>query len=303
VPIASVTRYDAVSYTVSREFTIDFRRVEGLDAMVALSMASEGTGAALYLLSSWVETTAGMLVGLALVALGVLTLFFHLGHPLKFWRVVARSRSAWISRGAAATSAFLAFGVLALVVDKHLSLSIAFQTLAFVGGMTILLYSGLILSSMRAVPFWDNAVIPLAFFFQSFASASLICMLVLLVDDGRNSAPLDVVPLAAGLVLIVAALLWTLVKSVPRSGAADRARASLLRGSLRRHFVLGSLVLGIVVPFIVVVIYSVTVPGHKTLAVVATAVGMVSRCLGDLSFRYSLIKAGLHEPLVEQDER
>ena len=114
---------------------------------------------------------------------------------------------------------------------------------------------------------------------------------------------MDVVPVAAGLMLLVSALVLALVKSVPRSGAAGRAMASLLRGSLRRHFVLGWLVLGILVPFIVVVIYSVTVPSHKTLALVATVVGVVSRCIGDVSFRHSLIKAGLHEPLVEQDER
>jgi formate-dependent nitrite reductase membrane component NrfD len=178
-----------------------------------------------------------------------------------------------------------------------------FQALAFVGGMAILLYSGLILSSMRAVPLWNNAVIPVVFSFQSFASASLLCMLVLLVEVDRNGVGTGLVPVAAGLTLSVGALILVFVKSGPQSTAADRAMASLVRGSLRRHFVLGSLVLGVVVPLVVVVIYAVTVHGQKTLAVVATAVGVVSRCIGDVSFRYSLIKAGLHEPLVEQDER
>ena len=292
-----------MSYVVPKEFTIDFRRVEGLDAMVAVSMASEGIGAALYLFSYWLRTKAGMVVGLALVALGVLMLFLHLGHPFKFWRVVARSRSAWISRGSAATAAFLAFGVLSLAVTEYRFLSIPFQTLAFVGGMAILLYSGLILASMQAVPFWNSPIIPVVLFLQSFASASLLCLLVLLFDVDRTGAGMDLVPVAAGLILTVAVLMLVLVKSVPRSDAAERARASLVKEPMRRPFVLGSLILGILVPFIAVVTYAITVPSHRAPALAAAVVGAMSRCIGDASFRYSVMKAGMHEPLVRQDER
>jgi formate-dependent nitrite reductase membrane component NrfD len=267
--------------------------------MVAVSMGTEGIGAALFLLSSWLDATTGMIAGLALVALGVLALFLHLGHPLKFWRVMAKSKSAWISQGAASTGVFMVVGVLSLVVTGHRSFSIGFEALAFVGAIAILLYSGLILSSMQAVPFWNNAIIPVAFFFQSFASASLLCVLILLFDAERASSRLALVPVAAGLILFVSLLMVVFLKSAPRAGAGGESLAFLTTGSMRRRFIWIVLFVGLMLPFMALIVYSSTVSSVKNLALGVAMAGALLRVVGDVVFRYSIIRSGIYEPLIQ----
>ena len=139
-----------------REFRIDFRGVEEFDTLVALSMATEGIGAAVYIFSCIIELTTGILTGLILVALGALGLFLHLGRPLKFWRVIVRSKSAWISRGALFTVVFLFFAVLALSAQRFDFLSTLFQMLGYIGGMAILLYTCAISVQLRRLEMYGQ---------------------------------------------------------------------------------------------------------------------------------------------------
>ena len=291
--------YHDMSHRVLREFNIDFRRVEGLDALVALSMATEGVGVALYLFSFWLDAAAGILAGLILVALGVLSLFFHLGHPLKSWRVVVKSKSAWISRGAAFTAGFLLFAALAFITKEYDFVSIPLQTLAFVAGMAVLLYSGLLFASMDSIPFWNNAVLPVIFLFQSLSSGSLFCLLFIAFEDSRvDDRQLSLVPITTGLMLFSSVLLIILIKSVPRALAFEASLELLMRGPIRKYFRIGALWCGILIPIIMVIAHTVLLLSWGIVSTGILLIGVVLRYVGDVSLRYCILKAGVYEPLI-----
>ena len=144
------------------EFTVDFRTTEEeLDFMVALSMSTEGVGAALYVIAFLLGSTAAAFVGLGLVCVGATALFTHLGHPLRFWRVISKTHVTWISRGAIFTGGLIGFGVLSLLLPQANVLGMLSQTVSLMCALVVMLYTGFLFSSMNAIPFWNTSLLPI----------------------------------------------------------------------------------------------------------------------------------------------
>ena len=51
---------------------------------------------------------AGSALALAFLAAGLVSSFFHLGHPVRAWRAAAQWRTSWLSREVIALTAFMA---------------------------------------------------------------------------------------------------------------------------------------------------------------------------------------------------
>ena len=54
----------------------------------------------------------GSLIALAFLGAGLLSSFFHLGHPERGWRAIARWRTSWLSREVIVLPAFMGFTAL-----------------------------------------------------------------------------------------------------------------------------------------------------------------------------------------------
>jgi formate-dependent nitrite reductase membrane component NrfD len=281
------------------EFTVDFRTTEEeLDFMVALSMSTEGVGAALFLISFLAGSLGVALVGLALVCVGATALFTHLGHPLRFWRVISKTHATWISRGALFTGGLIGFGVLTLILPEGNALGMLCQIFSLLCALVVMLYTGFLFSSMHAIPFWNTPLLPMLFLAHSVASAGVV-LLGLLPLSGQKLAdcPRDV---SAVLALLFFSLLlsWLYTKSAAPSEAARESVRLLTEGGLRSLFLLGGGAVGLAAPIVLVVLaYSISAD-MGVLSGLFVFVALLLRIAGDISFRRALLRAGVYAPVI-----
>jgi DMSO reductase anchor subunit len=99
-------------------------------------------------------------LGLGLVAAGLLSSTFHLGHPERAWRAFSQWRSSWLSReGVAAVLAFIPLGLFALTWIFDL---VPEQTAAIIGlvgavmSLVTIYTTSMIYGSLRTIPAWHN---------------------------------------------------------------------------------------------------------------------------------------------------
>ncbi len=109
----------------------------------------------------------GIFAGPVLVAVGTLLLLLELGQPLRFWRVLLRPTSSMMSVGALLISLFLILGFVHMALLLFSKLNERTERGAGHGdrstGVWIMLYTGLLLGLLKAVPFWNTPALPLLF--------------------------------------------------------------------------------------------------------------------------------------------
>ncbi len=281
------------------EFTVDFRSAEQeLDFTVPLSMTSEGVGAALFVVSYLSGSKAGIWAGLALVCTGAAALFFHLGHPLRFWRVISRAPTAWISRGALFTGGLVLFGLIGFLLPKDSLASLALQTLGLLCALAVMVYTGLLYSSMPSIPFWHTGVLPLAFLSHSITSAAIV-FVGFLPFSGAGSAPSARETAAAmALLLVSLGLTWLFTHPPSRPPAVEESIRLLTRGPLRKLFLRGAVLAGLVAPLALVALAFWVGPAARVLSGMLLFAGMLTRLAGDMAFRSAVLKAGVSEPVI-----
>lgn len=280
------------------EFTVGFRTSErDMDKMVPLSMSAEGVGAATYLIAFLAGSRAGGLVGLGLVFIGAAALFAHLGHPLRSWRVITETGRTWMSRGAVFTAGLIVLGSGALLLGGEGVALVVMQALALLCTFVVVLYTGILFSSINAVPFWNTSLLPILFLLHSLASAGLLVTAMLAWADGGVAAH----PRECGAVLALLgatlALTWTTTGSTPRSEAAQESVRLLTTGSLKLLFQRGALLSGLGLPLLLVLLaYVLRSSPLLSGALLVAAVPL--RLIGDVSFRYALLRAGVYTPVI-----
>ncbi len=149
---------------------------------------------------------AGVAIGLALVAAGLLASLWHLGHPERAWRALSQWRSSWLSREG--VLAIASFGPLAAFLGYRLAASDPSGTalsllaaLAMVLCIATVLSTAMIYASLRAVFAWHTRLVPLGFLLLAAMGGAVLLTLLSHAADGSA--------LAAGiaaLVLLPAAL-------------------------------------------------------------------------------------------------
>jgi formate-dependent nitrite reductase membrane component NrfD len=237
----------------------------------------------------------GVLAGFALVLGGIVCLLFHLGHRIRSWRAIAGLAKAWISRGVLFAAGLICFGFYFLLKSSAPG---SFASIGVIGfGLLTALYSGFLLASMTAIPFWNSALTPILFLSHSLTTGFAILTLMALGNSETTCNR------AALLTLLLAAitLVLTLVHVSVMMRATNAARRSvhlLFSGNLRWTFTGGALLVGLVVPFIIVCWMYLGDAQSMQSATAAMLVAVVLRGIGDYSFKYSVLKAGVFEVLI-----
>ena len=86
-----------------------------------LAMYAGGLGGGLYLVSLYFNSFIGMLVSLLIVAgLKGGFHFAYLGKPLRFWRIMFRPRTSWLTRGFIFVVLFVGFAAIQLMLAHWL---------------------------------------------------------------------------------------------------------------------------------------------------------------------------------------
>lgn len=238
---------------------------------------------------------------LVLLALGCLFLVADLGVFNRAVLLFLYPQPTFITFGAYALSACMLL-CLALAAVWGLSLNYwryrivcVLEVVAAIAGFAVALYSGLLLSSVQAVPLWHSPALPVLFVTSALSCG---CAFALLISGFAGShdvflrtmcqiSAADVVVIV--LEALVVAVFFVFAFSNSYAVAGEGARL-LIQGGLRGPFVLGFIGCGLVVPFALEVAELVT---RKRLAPVEL-VSAISVLVGGFALRYCVVAVGSH---------
>jgi Fe-S-cluster-containing dehydrogenase component/DMSO reductase anchor subunit len=220
-------------------------------------------------------------IGLGLVATGLVLLLFKIGRPLRSIYVLRQPQRSWMSREAWLAGVLFPLGVLAMWFES--------RTLLFaaaVCGVLFLYCQSMILQAAKGIPAWRSPqIVPLIMATGLAEGVGLYLALPLLT----TALTLPAVPIASALLLLIAVrgLAWrSYSKALPHAGAPVRS-IEVLR-SFRPWF----LVFGVILPVASIALGLFIEPA----ALSAFACGGLSACAAGWALKFILVtRAGYNQ--------
>lgn len=287
---------------VAREFIVSTRQQQQWGWLLILDFFLAGAGASSFAIALIMGFVPGMVIGGSLVLVGALILLVDLSRRRSLWRLVSRLKYSWLSRG---TIGILVFTVLALVHISYLTLQpngwaslgapwlagpVWVMVLGIVTGVVAIFvasYPGFLLGGMRRVPLWNSAYTPALFLVSALLGGLGIVYLSFSSWTELSWSLAFLENLGIGLVAAELFLLLSLLVIHPETATASVRL--LTHGSLRFHFFIGVLGLGLVIPLIILASVYADV-GTASLLPIAG----VFLLTGLFVLRYIIIRAGIY---------
>ncbi len=284
----------------------------GILAVLGVMAASDGIEA-----GGWTGIV-GLGLSFVLVTGGLLSSTFHLGHPERAWRALTQWRSSWLSReGVASILTYAPWLVLGYgwIVEKNLAGAWQFAGVLAAAMAALTVYcTAMIYASLKTVHQWSNGLTVPCYLTLALASGAVLVAFVLAVTATAESSVLAFAVGAITLAWLVKNAYWRLIDgshhdSTPASATGlkggnvrflegphteenyllremgfrvGRKHADKLR-RIVRSFGLG---LPLLLMFIAM--------AGGTIAVVATAVAVVSMTVGMLTERWLFFAEAKH---------
>ncbi len=287
------------------EFVVALRPQRAWSTLVAWDLFLTGTGAGLFLVAYALTGanvdgrlfTLSRWLGLGLVCGGAVVLLADLGVPSRFLRVLSRPRSSWVSRGAWTMLLFSFFAFLTLLPTLpglgFLPWSGGTSGGNILAAVTLLLafalvtYTGLLLSSWNAIPFWNTPLLPVLFITSCLlgATGATLCLAAVLGVPTANIGQVAIVLLLA---VSFSLLLYLMVMRGGTAAARESVRL-LLSGPETGTFLRGVVALGLLAPLVLLVVSPAVGAAETALSIVAGILILA----GTFELRNAVLKAGV----------
>jgi formate-dependent nitrite reductase membrane component NrfD len=290
--------------------------IAGHGVLIAFAFFLGGLSGGVYLAALYFDNLVGMFVGWGLALLMGVIDMAHLSQPKKFWRMLLRPNTSWISRGFIIITLFIGAAAIQLALSTWLpgtAAEIAFKALAGLLAFAVAIYSGFVVGSIGAIKLWNSAIIPVLFIATGLVGGLAVLLAIttgssqaeMMVSAASGSVPYawyagssqySVLVFAMRAILVIYAIfvvvyLWISASGGP--GARDSA-LMMVRGSLAPVFWLGVVLTGIVAPMALLFAVS-SSDGAPAALPVSAAVCVIA---GTGALRYSILKAGMYTPLI-----
>jgi formate-dependent nitrite reductase membrane component NrfD len=276
-----------VKYTPQRDW------IEGHGILIAFALFFGGIAGGLYLVSLYFDSLLGMFIAWILAMVAGLTDMAHLSKPTRFWRMMLKPKTSWISRGFIFIWLFLGAAAIQMAITywaEGTAIETVFMVLGGIMAFGVAIYSGFVVGYVGAIKLWNSAIIPILFVVAG-VTGGLASLMVVSVGESFLSSDVAIALRAVmiGYAVCLAIYLWV---ATYESTAARDSAMRILRGNIAPVFWLLVVLLGIIIPIIML------------FATDATAVFIISGILiiiGGVALRYSILKAGVYSPLVPAD--
>ena len=280
--------------------------IEGQGILLWLAMFF-GLGAGLYLVALFFTSFRGMLIGWLIVIFGFggCHLAF-LGRPLRFWRMFLRPQTSWISRGLIFATIFISAGAIqmalicqqvATVAPSAAIVQSVFGVIAGIFAFLVAIYTGFVMNYVRAIPFWNNALLPVLVVSSEVLGGFGIALAIALTIDpalGTNIASLELgIRILLTLVAILIAV-YMLSTTYGLTGSKEAVMA-LIRGpkNFSIPFWVFLVVIGMIIPLVIA-----WYPWGEEATHPLLFTAIACEFIGGLSLRYSLLRGGIYTPLI-----
>ena len=119
--------FDSITQDVGAIFRPQREWAQGCGLFLISAHFLSGAGAGAWIFAVLFGFRPGLFLGLAVVLLGGLGHLAFLGKPSRFWRIVTRVQSSWISRGLVGVTLFSVCAFLYLVLTVLPNQAVAMQ--------------------------------------------------------------------------------------------------------------------------------------------------------------------------------
>ncbi|NOZ42952.1 MAG: dimethyl sulfoxide reductase anchor subunit [Alphaproteobacteria bacterium] len=283
---------------VGHSFKSGYRFQRYWDRPMASAFFCGETGAGLFIVSMLADYLPGIILGLLITGIG--KTFFHLTHmgvPAKSWRAILRPDRSWISRGLIGIVFFVGFGsIYALGELFHLmpgALAMPVYLLAMAGAIVVVVYQGFAMSYSTAIALWSTGLMPvLSMLYGLLAGTSLVMLLDASGFAVARADRLAMVATAEAILIIVVLMALLSLLHGAKNGAkgAQQSYQLLMHDILARPFLLGVVAVGIIIPFLILLL----LPVNFVTTLIVTGSILVGFCL----FRLLIFRAAVIDPIL-----
>jgi formate-dependent nitrite reductase membrane component NrfD len=282
--------------------------IERRGIMIWIAETFTSLGAGLYLVSLFINSWWGLLVGWLIIMFLKLPLHIaYFGKPWRFYRTLPPFSNAWktswFARGILFSVFFGTFGFVQLVFGQPdlanlIGSSVAnpiyytFGVLAGLSAVGVGIYGGFIMNYVKGIPFWNQGLLPVVFILAGVADGFGLAMGVGLAG---GDASVSWAETGSSYLLIINVLLIIvyLISARYTSEVAKISVQELLTGPSAFMFWGGLVALGMVIPAVVSLV---SLIGEASTVLLIIAI--VAHTLGAFALKYCLLKVGIYRPLL-----
>jgi polysulfide reductase chain C len=287
--MSQIKPYDfMVKYTPQTDW------IDGHGILIAFALFFGGISGGLYLSSLYFDSLLGMFIAWLLAMVTGMSDMAHLTKRRRFWRMLLKPQTSWISRGFIMIWLFLGCAAIQLALTywaPGTAAETAFKVLAGIMAFGVAIYSGFVVGYVGAIKLWNSAIIPILFVVAGITGGLAVLLLTNVGDNIRGEEVATVMrAVLIGYAIFVAIYIWVATYESP--DARDSVRR-MLKGNVAPVFWAGVVLLGIVIP-VIMLFAAPSVSGVILTAAICVIIGGI--CL-----RYSILKAGVYMPLLPAD--
>lgn len=280
-----------VNYTPQKEW------IEKRGILLWLAFFFIELGAGMFLIASVFDSLLAMVIGWILCGIvgGGLHLLY-LGRKSRFFRMVLRPQTSWISRGLIFVFLFLIFGIVHVGLSAGAKPVIALIVIADIFAFLTIIYGGFAMNFVNGIQIWNTALLPVLYLISGlWGGAEVTLGIVSATGMVGAGAVIEewIRILVAGFVLFIPIYLI----SVRYTSLAGKISVRLMTlGRWSPLFWIAVVGLGIVIPLAAVVNSSLV--GFERSSLAFMYIAIFSGLVGDLAMRYLILKCGLYSPLI-----
>ncbi len=290
--------FDKISEDLKATFRPQREWIDKRGLFLVSAFFLSGVGAGTWVASAYYDYGLGLLLSLLVILIG--SGGFHLaflGRPQRFWRMLKRPQSSWISRGMLGIAVFsppallymLPYYVDGLSWGPDTAFGKVLLGLSLFGALWLLVYKGFVLAVNKAVPFWNTPLLP-PLYLAYGTRGGLALLFVVWAVLGHTEENVELVKL--WVVVSSGVLVLFYLSGMYGAGVtAQRSVLELLKGRASLAFYLGVVVLGLAAP---IALGAISLFYTTSMAYLGL-VGALS-LVGDFYLTFSILKAGLYMP-------
>jgi len=222
----------------------------------------------------------------------------YLGHPMRFWRMLLRPQTSWISRGLAFVSLFLALGgIHMLLIEFGSGSSVALMAVADLFAFLTIVYGGFAMNYVNGIPLWNSALLPVLYGVSGIWGGAGVALGIALSTGTISTMGVSLEEWIRLLLIAYAVLLFVYLVSVRYTNVTGKiAVREIVAGRFWPVMWLVVVVLGLVLPIATVVASYVN--GIENMPSTVLYLSILCELIGDLTMRYLILKQGVYAPLV-----
>jgi DMSO reductase anchor subunit len=168
----------------------------------------------------------GFGISFALITVGLLSSFLHLGRPERAWRAFSQWRSSWLSReGVLAVLTYIPAGLLALLFtffDPSRGVLVVLGLASVACAVVTVIATGMIYRSLKPIRAWYNAYVVPGYLVLGLATGLLLGNALMLIFAPAVSLQIASV-LALFAAVAVKFLYWRSIDTMPAFSTAESA--------------------------------------------------------------------------------